>query len=175
MPPMSELERRLFDVPRGRRPTRTRCGSIPLPGRGAITGIVDAAYLDEKLILEADGRTWHNRQQAFRKDRLRDNEAARAGWQTLRFPWEEVVGDPEDVAATVADVLAHRGRGHAVPNRYAQSSGSGGQPTEPSIWSSMRRDHSTAYSMGSVRVTGSMKPLTIMPMACSSERPRLIR
>ncbi len=36
-------------------------------------------------------------------------------------------------------------------------------------------DHSTAYSIGSVRVTGSMKPLTIMPMACSSERPRLIR
>ena len=52
---------------------------------------------------------------------------------------------------------------------------SGGQPTEPSIWSSIRRDHSTAYSIGRVRVTGSMKPLTTMPMACSSERPRLIR
>jgi len=48
-------------------------------------------------------------------------------------------------------------------------------PTEPSICSSIRRLHSTAYSMGRVRVMGSMKPLTIMPMACSSERPRLMR
>ena len=52
---------------------------------------------------------------------------------------------------------------------------SAAQPTEPSICSSIRRLHSTAYSMGSVRVTGSMKPLTTMPMACSSERPRLCR
>ena len=49
------------------------------------------------------------------------------------------------------------------------------QPTEPSICSSISRLHSTAYSIGSVRVIGSMKPLTTMPIACSSERPRLIR
>jgi len=48
-------------------------------------------------------------------------------------------------------------------------------PTLPSIWSSMRRLHSTAYSIGRVRVTGSMKPLTIIPIACSSVRPRLWR
>lgn len=49
------------------------------------------------------------------------------------------------------------------------------QPTEPSICSSMSRLHSTAYSIGSVRVIGSMKPLTTMLIACSSDRPRLIR
>ena len=49
------------------------------------------------------------------------------------------------------------------------------QPTEPSIWSSIRRLHSTAYSIGRVLVIGSMKPLTIMPIACSSDNPRLIR
>ena len=32
----------------------------------------------------------------------------------------------------------------------------------------MRRDHSTAYSIARVRVPGSMKPLTIMPLACST-------
>jgi len=116
VPPMSELERRLFDALRAgglRDPVR----QFPLPGRGAITGIVDAAYLEEKVILEADGRTWHNRRRAFRKDRLRDNEAARVGWQTLRFPWEEVVDDPEGTAETVADVLDQRGRGLHLPNR----------------------------------------------------------
>ena len=49
------------------------------------------------------------------------------------------------------------------------------QPTDPSICSSISRLHSTAYSMGRVRVIGSMNPLTIMPMAWVSDRPRLIR
>jgi|GEM_PF-4683688 len=48
-------------------------------------------------------------------------------------------------------------------------------PIEPSICSSIRRDHSTAYSMGNVRVTGSMNPFTIMPMAWLSVSPRLMR
>jgi very-short-patch-repair endonuclease len=121
LPPMSELERRLFEsLEAAGLPEPLR--QYPLPGRGAITGIVDAAYINEKLILEADGRSWHDRQRAFRKDRLRDNEAARVGWQTLRFPWEEVVGDPEEVAATVADVLSQRGRGMGIPIRDASPS-----------------------------------------------------
>ena len=51
----------------------------------------------------------------------------------------------------------------------------GRQPTEPSIWSSIRRLSSTAYSMGSSRVMGSMNPFTIMAVASTSDRPRLIR
>lgn len=49
------------------------------------------------------------------------------------------------------------------------------QPTEPSIWSSMSRLSSTAYSMGSSLTIGSMKPATTIAVACSSVRPRLIR
>lgn len=107
IPPMSELERRFFAALRdGGLPDPVR--QFPLPSRGAITGIVDAAYPDARLILEADGRSWHDRQRAFRTDRRRDNEAARVGWQTLRFPWEEVVHDPEDTAATVRDTREQR-------------------------------------------------------------------
>jgi len=46
------------------------------------------------------------------------------------------------------------------------------QPTAPSMFSSMRRDSSTAYSIGSVFVIGSMKPFTIIAVACCSVRPR---
>ena len=51
----------------------------------------------------------------------------------------------------------------------------GDQPTDPSICSSTSRFSSSAYSIGSSRLIGSTKPRTIMPMASSSERPRLIR
>ncbi len=49
------------------------------------------------------------------------------------------------------------------------------QPTAPSISSWMRRLSSTAYSMGSSLVKGSMKPPMIMPEASSSVSPRLIK
>lgn len=77
---------------------------MPLPGRGAVTGLVDAAYPDCRLILEADGRRWHTRVRDLARDHERDAEAARAGWQTLRFLYEEIIGHPGEVAATVADV-----------------------------------------------------------------------
>ena len=60
-------------------------------------------------------------------------------------------------------------------HRHGATPVSPAQPTEPSIWSSIRRLHSTAYSMGSVRVTGSMNPFTTMLMAASWVRPRDMR
>src|SRR5262249_21785430 len=48
-------------------------------------------------------------------------------------------------------------------------------PTEPSISIWIRRFSSTAYSIGSSRVHGSIKPSTIIDIASDSLRPRLIR
>src|SRR5439155_7703600 len=48
-------------------------------------------------------------------------------------------------------------------------------PTEPSIWSWIRRFISTAYSIGSSFTIGSMKPDTIIPAASSLLIPRLWR
>ncbi len=49
------------------------------------------------------------------------------------------------------------------------------QPTAPSICSSISRLSSSAYSIGSSRAIGSMKPRTIIAIASSSVSPRLIR
>ena len=49
------------------------------------------------------------------------------------------------------------------------------QPTEPSIWSWIRRFISTAYSSGSSFVIGSTKPDTTIADASASERPRDMR
>ena len=81
---------------------------MALPGTGAIEGLVDAAYRDCRVILEADGRRWHTRVRDIARDHARDAGAARAGWQTLRFLYEEITRDPEGVCATVADVRAVR-------------------------------------------------------------------
>lgn len=107
VPPASELERLLFEALRaGGLPEPVR--QFPLPGRGAIEGLVDAAYADAKLILEADGRRWHTRYRDFPRDSLRRNEAARVGWQTLTFLWDELRQDPAGVADTVRDTRHQR-------------------------------------------------------------------
>jgi very-short-patch-repair endonuclease len=113
VPGASELEQALFAALAG--------GGLPvprtqraLPGRGAVEGLVDGAYPDCRLILEADGRRWHTRVRDLRRDHERDAEAARAGWQTLRFLYEQVVRDPDGVCAVVSDVRAVR-TGHPAP------------------------------------------------------------
>jgi very-short-patch-repair endonuclease len=107
VPPASVLEAALFRaLADGALPAPAR--QFRLPGRGALDGLVDAAYADVRLILEADGRRWHTRIRELRRDHQRDAEAARAGWQTLRLLYEDVVGHPDEVAATVRDVRAVR-------------------------------------------------------------------
>lgn len=104
VPAASELERALLAaLDAGGLPPPVR--QIPLPGRdvGAIRGLVDAGFPDAKLLLEADGRRWHDRVAAARADRARDAQAARHGWQTLRFVHEQIVGDPGEVCAIVDD------------------------------------------------------------------------
>jgi len=107
VPPGSELERLLFQVLDDagvERPSR----QVPLPGREPVRGVVDAAYVPERLILEADGRRWHGRYQAMARDRERDAQAARAGYQTLRFVYEHLTTAAGWVASTVAEVLEQR-------------------------------------------------------------------
>lgn len=103
VPAGSELERAMLSALVG--------GGLPapqpqmaLPGVGAVEGLVDAAYPECRLILEADGRRWHTRVRDLARDHARDNQAARAGWQTLRFLHEAIRHDPDGVCATVADV-----------------------------------------------------------------------
>jgi hypothetical protein len=103
VPPQSELESRLF--------TALAAGGLPapvrqfaLPGRGALDGLVDAAYPDVRVVIEADGRRWHTRIRDLRRDHRRDAEAARVGWQTLRFLYEELTEHPAEVVATIVDV-----------------------------------------------------------------------
>ena len=73
--------------------------------------LVPPRYTGEaKLILEADGRRWHNRVAAQRHDRARDKAAARAGWQTMRFCHEELADDADGEAQAIRETYEERCR-----------------------------------------------------------------
>lgn len=75
---------------------------------GRFVGRVDCCWPEQRLIVEADGRRWHDPQDARDRDRCRTNAYTRLGWAVLRFTWAEVVHAPADVVAAVRDCLAPR-------------------------------------------------------------------
>jgi very-short-patch-repair endonuclease len=72
---------------------------------GGRLGRVDFCFREQRLVIECDGRRWHDPQDAREKDRRRDNELERAGWGLVRVTWAEVVDSPQDVVRLVRDCL----------------------------------------------------------------------
>ena len=104
---MSKLERQLFEALSAAGLPRPQ-SQFPFPGRSFTNGCVDAAYVDAKLVIEADGRAWHTRITDLKRDHERDADAARHGWQTLRLLHEHITGDPKGTAQLIRDVRRER-------------------------------------------------------------------
>lgn len=67
---------------------------------------LDLAYPERRLDLEADGDRWHLSAADRRRDRERDAELRRLGWDVLRFGSDDVHVHPSRTAATVRASLA---------------------------------------------------------------------
>jgi very-short-patch-repair endonuclease len=74
--------------------------------RGRFVARVDFCFPEHGLIVETDGRRWHDPEDARSFDRRRANACASLGWRLLRFTWAEVMHDPSYVVATVRRALA---------------------------------------------------------------------
>jgi hypothetical protein len=82
---------------------------LAVRGRGgALVGRVDFAWPDVRLVVEADGFAFHADRRRYRDDRRRSNALVLAGWRLLRFSWEDVVQQPEQVVAVVREALVQR-------------------------------------------------------------------
>jgi len=69
----------------------------------------DLAYPSYRVAVEWDSRRWHGALDRMDSDRRRDRECASNGWVLLRFTWADVHERPDEVVASVLDVLAQRG------------------------------------------------------------------
>ena len=78
---------------------------IPKPAHNALIEgfLVDAAWIDEKLIVELDSRKfhWHRREE----DVDRDAELLTQDWRTYRVTWRALTKTPETVAARLRRLL----------------------------------------------------------------------
>jgi len=100
----SELERLFLRM--------CRRGHLPEPEVNApldIDGHVlkpDFLWREAGLIVEADGRRFHDTGSAFQSDRRREQRLQLAGWRVSRCTWEQVENEPRRLASTVRGLLA---------------------------------------------------------------------
>lgn len=72
-----------------------------------LEGIGEVDLLVEgRLIVELDGREYHDDEEAFARDRGRDLSAARDRYRTLRLTWRQVLFEWPSVEAAVFAALA---------------------------------------------------------------------
>lgn len=61
----------------------------------------DAAFVEDRTLLEGDGRRNHSSTLDFDADLLRRNRLTAAGWATVHATWRDVRHDPEQWLALV--------------------------------------------------------------------------
>lgn len=64
-------------------------------------GRVDFVWRDHRLVVECDGRRWHDPEDARNTDRRRENGLTLDSWMLLRFSWHEIVYDQNYVLGCV--------------------------------------------------------------------------
>ena len=95
----SEAERRLVEL--------VRAAGMPEPRTNVrVAGLeVDAVWMQQRLVVEVDGWTFHRTRAAFERDRRRDGRLLVAGYRVLRITWRQLTREREKVIATLAAVL----------------------------------------------------------------------
>lgn len=77
-------------------------GSIPMRRRVEIPGVGRVDFLvGSRLIVEVDGAAYHTDPERFRADRRRDAAASRHGYRVLRFSYDQVMDEWDEVEAAI--------------------------------------------------------------------------
>jgi very-short-patch-repair endonuclease len=85
-----------------------RAGGLPEPELNVRLGryTVDALWRRHRLVVEVDGYEFHSTRWSFESDRERDLELSSAGFEVMRFTWDQILNQPESVLVRLTQRLA---------------------------------------------------------------------
>lgn len=66
---------------------------------------VDCLWRRRALVVELDGRAFHDTESAFHRDRSRDRALTAAGWTVVRLTWRQVAGEQRSVLRDLRTLL----------------------------------------------------------------------
>jgi len=66
---------------------------------------VDCLWPEQRVVVEADGRKFHDNPAAFERDRRRDRNLQVAGYRVLRITWAQVDQEPEATLTAIRRLL----------------------------------------------------------------------
>ncbi|HEX6752477.1 MAG TPA: DUF559 domain-containing protein [Solirubrobacterales bacterium] len=102
----SELERRFLRLCRNSGLPRPEVNVALDIGDGRIE--VDFLWRDAGLVVEVDGRQFHDTASAFQRDRWREQRLQLAGWRVSRWTWQQVENEPGRVTKTIRALLGQQ-------------------------------------------------------------------
>ena len=70
--------------------------------------VLDAAWIEHRVALEFDSRTFHDNDPSFATDRRRSRRLAAIGWHVVRATWIDFDERPDELAADVRALLLAR-------------------------------------------------------------------
>ena len=102
--PWSEAERQIHRLLRAARITGWQANQ-PLR-LGGVTVYPDVLFRRLRLVIEIDGREFHNDPEVFESDRHRQNLMVLHGWRVLRVTWQMIQSEPDRVIEMVREAMA---------------------------------------------------------------------
>jgi very-short-patch-repair endonuclease len=98
---------RRHSLPEPRRNVAMRAGALPLEA--------DCVWGDARVIVELDGRAFHDTGAAFEQDRARDRALAAHGWTVVRVTWRQLRREAPQLARDLRTLLTPAGATPRLP------------------------------------------------------------
>ncbi|MGH2726414.1 MAG: endonuclease domain-containing protein [Actinomycetota bacterium] len=74
--------------------------------RGRLVAVVDFAYPDRRLAIEADGYRWHSGRARWEHDRSRSNALMHLGWRVIHVTARDLEQRPRETARSIREAYA---------------------------------------------------------------------
>lgn len=102
--PRSVFETRLLRVmSRAALPEFVR--QYPVRNGTQLVAVLDFAFPDARLGIEADGYRWHSGRTRWEHDRARRNRLTLLGWRIINVTWSDLTGRPDVVVDSITSAL----------------------------------------------------------------------
>ncbi len=110
--PQSVFETRLLRLLRRTRLPEPVCQHEVRAG-GRLIAIVDFAWPDLRVVVEADGYRWHSGRIRWERDRERRNALTLLGWRIVHVTWSDLIHRPQHVVGSIGAALADAAKDEA--------------------------------------------------------------